>query len=267
MSGLFLSRIRLRQEAPVAALARLLVPVEVGAQAAAAHRLVWALFADGPERRRDFLWRQDQPGDYLALSARLPQPLDDIFCIRTKEFAPVLAPGDRLAFRLHANPVVALPQGPGQRGKRADVVMQTLHGLPACACRNAAGAGPLPEHCPLDWQCRAEQRLAAVVQAGRAWLARQGAAHGFQPDGEVAVDGYETMRLPRDDAKRPQGIAGGPSDARPARKRPEPIRYGVLDFEGVLTVTDPTRFLAALPQGFGRARAFGCGLMLIRRAP
>jgi CRISPR system Cascade subunit CasE len=30
-------------------------------------------------------------------------------------------------------------------------------------------------------------------------------------------------------------------------------------------VKEPDRFLAKLAQGFGRARAFGCGLMLIRR--
>ena len=227
MSTLLLSRIRLRREAPVAALAKLLVPAEAGAQAAAAHRLVWALFTDGPERRRDFLWRQDRPGEFLALSARPPQPLHDIFSIETKEFAPVLAAGDRLGFRLHANPVVALPQGPGKRGKRADVVMHVLHGVPAGE--------------------RAALRLDAAVTAGRAWLDRQGAAHGFRPEDKVGVDGYETMRLLRETGK--------------------PIRYGVLDFEGVLTVTDPARFLAALPQGFGRARAFGCGLMLIRRAP
>lgn len=226
MTALFLSRIRLRQETPVAALAKLLVPAEVGPRAAAAHRLVWAIFADGPERRRDFLWRQDRPGEYLALSARPPQPLHDIFGIETKEFAPVLAAGDRLAFRLHANPVVALPQGPGQRGKRADVVMHALHGLPQGE--------------------RAALRLEKTIAAGRAWMARQGEAHGFRPEGEVGIDGYETMRLPREAGK--------------------PIRYSVLDFEGVLTVTDPTRFLTALPQGFGRARAFGCGLMLIRRA-
>jgi CRISPR system Cascade subunit CasE len=35
----------------------------------------------------------------------------------------------------------------------------------------------------------------------------------------------------------------------------------------VLTVRNPASFLATLGQGFGRARAFGCGLMLIRRAP
>jgi CRISPR system Cascade subunit CasE len=41
--------------------------------------------------------------------------------------------------------------------------------------------------------------------------------------------------------------------------------FGVLDISGVLEVRDPARFLARLIQGFGRARAFGCGLMLIRR--
>jgi CRISPR system Cascade subunit CasE len=39
----------------------------------------------------------------------------------------------------------------------------------------------------------------------------------------------------------------------------------VLDINGVLTVKDPERFLVALASGFGRARAFGYGLMLIRR--
>jgi CRISPR system Cascade subunit CasE len=43
-------------------------------------------------------------------------------------------------------------------------------------------------------------------------------------------------------------------------------RLGLLDLRGILTVDDPTRFIERLAQGFGRARAFGCGLMLIRRA-
>jgi CRISPR system Cascade subunit CasE len=44
------------------------------------------------------------------------------------------------------------------------------------------------------------------------------------------------------------------------------MTIAVLEFAGVLTVRDPARFLAALAQGFGHAKAFGCGLMLIRRA-
>ena len=36
---------------------------------------------------------------------------------------------------------------------------------------------------------------------------------------------------------------------------------------GEITITDPAAFLSKLPLGFGSAKAFGCGLMLIRRAP
>jgi len=41
--------------------------------------------------------------------------------------------------------------------------------------------------------------------------------------------------------------------------------FGSLDISGVLEVRDPAVFLGNLSKGFGRARAFGRGLMLIRR--
>lgn len=226
MSALFLVRATLRRDAPLASLAPLLLPAESGPRAEAAHRLVWALFSDSPDRDRDFLWREEAPGRFLALSPRAPNELPDVFTVESKEFAPQLAVGDRLAFALRANPVVAR-KGPGdKRGKRHDVVMDAIHALPQGEARRAA---------------RPEQ----VIRAGRDWLARQGEAHGFTPDPDVAVDGYETVRLHRP---------------------PKGLTFGRLDFQGLLTVTDPPRFLAALGQGFGRARAFGCGLMLIRRA-
>lgn len=226
MSPLWLSRARLRRDtAAIGALARLLVPEAGGARTAAAHRLVWALFADTPERRRDFLWREEGPGRLMALSARPPLPMPDLFEVESKPFEPVLAAGDRLRFSLRANAVVSRGP-PGQRGQRHDVVMNALHGLPQAQ--------------------RAGARLAAVAEAGRAWLSRQGEAHGFRPEDGVAVDGYETMRIPRDAS--------------------EPARFGLMDFEGRLVVTEPAAFLPALATGFGRARAFGCGLMLIRRS-
>ena len=43
-------------------------------------------------------------------------------------------------------------------------------------------------------------------------------------------------------------------------------KFGILDLSGTLRVNDPAAFIARLGTGFGRARAFGCGLMLIRRA-
>ena len=235
MTALWLCRARLRRDtAAVGSLANLLVPADDGARTAAAHRLVWALFADGPDRRRDFLWRQEAPGRFMALSARPPAPLPDLFDVDAKPFAPALAEGDRLRFSLRANAVVSRGAGPA-RGKRHDVVMDALYAVPK--------------------EQRAEARLQAVVVAGRAWLVRQGAAHGFVPMQGVGVDGYETVRIPRD----------GLDPAQPGHKA-EPIRFGQMDFTGILTVTDPAAFLAALAQGFGRARAFGCGLMLIRRA-
>jgi CRISPR system Cascade subunit CasE len=49
-------------------------------------------------------------------------------------------------------------------------------------------------------------------------------------------------------------------------RRNAAMRIGVLDLEGVLVVSDPARLCHCLAHGFGRAKAFGCGLMMIRRA-
>lgn len=226
MTALWLTRALLRRDAPLAALAPLLVPEGTAARAATSHRLVWALFADGPERRRDFLWREEAPGRFLALSARPPEDPHGLFDLGCKPFEPNLLAGDRLDFSLRTNPVIARSAGPGQRGKRHDVVMDALHAVPHGE--------------------RVAARPDAVLAAGRTWLARQGEACGFTPVGDIAVDGYDRVSISRDAGK--------------------PAVFGVLDLQGVLAVDDPPRFLAALCRGFGRARAFGCGLMLIRRA-
>jgi CRISPR system Cascade subunit CasE len=161
----------------------------------------------------------------MALSTRPPEDLHRLFELDFKPFTPVLSAGDRLGFTLRANPVVARPEARGERGKRHDVVMNALRTIPRSE--------------------RATSRPEVVLTAGRAWLARQGEAHGFAPVGDADVDGYDSLRIPR---------AAG-----------KPTVFGVLDISGVLQVQDPTRFLGQLSQGFGRARAFGCGLMLIRR--
>jgi CRISPR system Cascade subunit CasE len=105
---------------------------------------------------------------------------------------------------------------------------------------------------------RAESRGAAIETAGRQWLEAQGARCGFavpksgnnldddSMGPSLRIDGYRVLRPPRP-SKGPQ------------------MRIAVLEFEGVLTVIDPNVFLAALVRGFGRAKAYGCGLMLIAR--
>jgi len=43
------------------------------------------------------------------------------------------------------------------------------------------------------------------------------------------------------------------------------IALSMLDFEGEVSVNDPTRLADAVYRGVGPAKAFGCGLLLLRR--
>jgi CRISPR system Cascade subunit CasE len=92
---------------------------------------------------------------------------------------------------------------------------------------------------------RAGPRREAEQAASRNWLEAQGASHGFAVT-HMDCLGYETLAIPRKGAK--------------------PIELGVVELEGHLTVTDPAAFSAKLLAGFGRGRAFGCGLMLVARS-
>ena len=107
MSGaLYLSRARLRSQRgeALSAVARLLVSDDPRRAAGHAHRVVWLLFQDIPDATRDYLWRDEGEGKYLILSPRPPSDPHGLFDLQTKEFAPALANGQRLAFTLRANP-------------------------------------------------------------------------------------------------------------------------------------------------------------------
>ncbi len=223
MSTLYLSRLSLQRDASLAALAPLLEPVDDGAQTGVAHRLIWAAFADDPDRRRDFLWRQDEKRAWLVLSARSPKDPHGLFKIESKPFTPLLEKGNRLTFALRANAVVTRKGEDGKR-KRSDIVMDRLRAFPSGE--------------------RAPERERLATEAGRSWLVQQGLKSGFRPD-RIDVLAYRTEKIPR------------------SGKRP--IELGLLDLEGDIAVEDPGLFLPALAAGFGKAKGFGCGLMLIRR--
>ncbi len=221
---LYLSRLRLSRKPSARALDAILNPAESDLRLDAHHRLLWAAFSDGPDRRRDFLWREERAGEFLTLSARPPAPHDLFEAPEVKDFAPRLGPGDPLAFTLRAN-ATRDRKGVG----RVDVVMDALHALPKGS--------------------RAPERMALARREGAAWLARQGEIAGFRLIGAEVGD-YSVAALP--------GHRG--------RRENQP-QFGVLDMTGLIEVTDPAAFLVRFAQGFGRAKAFGCGLMLIRRAP
>ena len=228
MNAAFLSRVALRRDAAVQAIAGLLVPQGEGRQHGAAHQLLWTLFGDTPDRRRDFLWRQTEPAHFMVLSAREPVDAHGLFEIESRAFAPVLKAGERLRFLLRANATVDRKTPGRARSQRHDIVMDALHGIPSGQ--------------------RAPARDGVVPPVVASWLTRQGARSGFCPDADgLSVESCDVLRVPR---------ASGTGMAT----------FGVVDMTGELCITDPALFVPALLGGYGRARAFGCGLMLIRRA-
>lgn len=220
--SLYFSRLRLSRSPSAAALSSLLNPRDAGSRLDAYHKLLWSVFTDSPDRTRDFLWRDEGEGRFVTLSARPPGSSALFEQPDVKEFNPLLAPGDRLAFALRANATRSR-----KNLGRVDVVMDALHGLPSGA--------------------RANERMALAQTAGTDWLAGQGAKAGFRLI-ECDVGDYSTHTLP------------GYRD--PRKGHPQ---FGILDMSGLVEITDPVAFLPQLALGFGRAKAFGCGLMLIRR--
>lgn len=239
---LYLSRLRIARGASVDALRPLIDPGEKGPRIDAHHRLVWSAFADGVGRERDFLWRDEGGGSFVVLSARPPASLPFFEQPEVKTFAPALRTGDRLSFVLRVNATRTVksddlsPSGKRRRRHR-DVVMELLHAVP--------GQGSLPKGAESD---RPAERPEFAATAARTWMDGQAARSGFAPL-KIDVVGYDAVTLP--------GHVGRRADAP---------RLGILDLAGRIEVLDPTKFLQRLEAGFGRAKAFGCGLMLIRRA-
>lgn len=265
MTGtLYLTRAALRRDADLATLAPMLIPDDDEARIAAAHRLAWSLFAGDPARSRDFLWREEAPGRLILLSPRPPESGTRFFEIETRPFAALPKPGERFAFALRANPTVSLAQkgmkanGKRRSGKPVDVVMHALHPTPGRRGPDGRmripltpGEGrPFVRDALLGW-LGGEDAPAGVDPRRPAldWLARQGDAKGFDIDrAATGVMAYRSVALPR-------------------KREREPAVFGQVDFEGALTVTDAEAFGIALRAGFGRAKAFGCGLMLLTRLP
>ena len=114
MTAMFLSRARLRADSSVQAIAPLLLPDGRSMPDCwQTHRLVWSLMSDEPDRARDFLWREEQPGAFLILAPRPADAGGGLFDVESKPWEPALRVGDRLGFMLRANPTVARGNSPG----------------------------------------------------------------------------------------------------------------------------------------------------------
>jgi CRISPR system Cascade subunit CasE len=223
---MYFSRAVLREDAGAAELAGL-----TRGDGYAAHQLVWRLFGSSPAQPRDFLFRDESAArrSFYLVSARPPEDRQNVWDLDIKAYAPQLRAGERLSFRLRANPVRST-RGDEGKVKRHDVVMDLKTRLKA-----------MDEHEPLP-------PLPAIVQeAGFRWLSERAGRHGFRVDeGAVRVEGYRQHRLHK------------------GRQRAH-IQLSTVDYNGTLTVTDPELFQQALYRGVGPAKGFGCGLLMVKR--
>jgi CRISPR system Cascade subunit CasE len=197
------------------------------------HQALWKLFnVDKSERngRVEFLFRCDErnglPVFYL-FSRRKPLDISGTWLIESKALDPDIRAGDRLAFKLRVNPVISKPVDAGRRGKRHDVVMDAKVRLGW-------------KEIPID---RRPPLAETVQEAGGKWLRSREERLGAEIEKNMRADGYRIWRR--------QGSKG--------------IELATLDFEGSLNVTNPELFLQAMFEGIGPAKAFGCGLLLVRR--
>ena len=259
-AALHISRARLRTKRgeALASIAPILLPADGSNRVGHAHRLVWMLFQDIPDAARDFLWRDEGDGAFMFLSQRAPTDPHGLFDLDTKPFEPHIAAGTRLRFALRANPTLTTKRAgvsarDPRRGKRVDVVMDALKQVAETDWDNRTG--------------RAFERDRLVLETVTHWMMRQGERAGFD-----VVTGADDDLFGLDDepsASRPIIRATNYTQVqieRSGAKGQRPAGISIVDITGEIVVTDPARFIEKLARGFGSAKAFGCGLMLIRRA-
>lgn len=208
------------------------------------HHSIWRQFFPKPDdAERDFLFRRLDPAGeraptYYVLSQRVPAQISPAWDIQTRDYAPVVSPGMKLRFDLRASPTVTRKEGDAKsRRQHIDVVMDAKH-------RQARQCGYE------KWsQLPNDQRppLYDLVQSVcTQWLRRRGERLGFSLLDELQVHSYGRHQL--------------------LRKGGSNIVLSTVDFSGGLQIDDVNAFTAAVYDGIGRGKAFGCGLLLIKPA-
>jgi CRISPR system Cascade subunit CasE len=286
---MFLSRVRLRPEIGATQLARLLQD----RKGYGLHRLFWGLFSDGQgnQQRREFLFREERaveqlprPGKrradpvYYVLS-RVEPAANPLFEVEAKPYQPKLAIGDRLAFKLRVNAVVT------RSGKRHDIVMDAQSGWLNSQLENLGlpsdGKKQARKHQLLDHAGDKQlEQWRAVIDAGiyRQKLDQQLGRAALLEWAIKTVEAERVREWWERQGRERHGFTiaqhseyGGPLFEyaaylnHPVPEKGKTAGFSSLDLTGEVVVTDAERFTHLLMHGIGPAKAFGCGLMLVRR--
>ncbi|WP_262967215.1 type I-E CRISPR-associated protein Cas6/Cse3/CasE [Methylobacter psychrophilus] len=259
------------------------------------HRLLWDLFPE--EKQRTFLYREEIAREQLGALPTVrgesvyylvsqTKPIEnELFSVDFKNYQPQLAVWQHLTFECRANPVVT------RLGKKHDVVMDAQQQFLKLLVKEFNLETQLPEKQEksaykkllLDKGGEAfSQRLTDILQADplyaeklqqckqlsellewalkscidrslENWFKNQGERLGFK----LLTDDNDLSKLQNSayqwHSLSVKGCKGDKSG------------FSSVDFTGELQVTDIDKFKDALFTGIGRSKAFGCGLLLIRR--
>lgn len=199
-----------------------------------AHQFLWKIFPKDQDIKRDFIFRQEKTDNlpiFYTVSERKPLDSFGAFQIDTKEYDPKIKKGDIYSFTLRANPTVAKKTEGEKNSKNHDVCM--------AAKLEAKNRGLKPED---------RDFYTFIEESTKNWLSdKRAELNGYKlSNSNISIGAYIQNRVYR-------------------KKGGKPILYSSVDYTGLLEVTEPELFKELLFNGIGRSKAFGCGLMLIRR--
>lgn len=224
---------------------------ELAQSSYAEHQWLWKFFPSSANQTRDFIFRRhelEQMPRFYVISQRLPTSFSEAWHVQSRVYDPQLQEGQRFSFQLRANPVITKNNAAG-KSQRHDVVMQAKQQL-------LAEHGLSKEAKWADWKDESSKPLLyELVQKHCAeWL-----------DGVAKRNGFAIALTETDEEKPQHMLQVDAYEQRKAGKRDHNIRFSVVDFSGELLITNPELFHLALYNGLGHAKAFGCGLLLVRR--
>jgi CRISPR system Cascade subunit CasE len=207
------------------------------------HRTLWRAFPDDDPGRILFRVDSDRAGAPPAVLVQSDlRPRWERLAERDanyllappdlKEFRPSFAPGQRLRFRLRANPT-----------KKVGSLSKT---------DRLAGEREREDN------SKNGRRIALLREEDQiAWLLRKSQAGGFRIPGQwVESENHSPMPNFRVDVI-PEGWV------RCGKQGCSDGRFYAVRFEGLLEVTDPALFLQTITDGVGAAKGFGFGLLSV----
>jgi len=191
------------------------------------HQMLWELFPKHPELNRDFIYRYEPENHRPAYYiVSKRKPIDQ----ENLWHIQTKNYSPILSIGQNFSFIIRVNPVITQKGKRHDIVIHEKKNI---------GYKEMDKHSrPSQYEI--------IAKTGARWLKSRAENAGFQiQNTALRIDRYQPRII--------------------AQKSKARIIYSTMDFSGILEIDDVNKFQKTLMTGMGKAKAFGCGLMLIRR--